>query len=112
MTRRGRLRFGGSGSVPVVLPHVIVGHHGVSTVTVTLDGVLVSDVPIPRVQLGEALGQIVEQIGTAIRVEVHEPDGTVHADILTPPAQQPGDPPPSPDQPQRSDRQQEFEVSA
>lgn len=57
---------------------------------ITLDGGPVSDGPIPRVQLGEAISQIVEQIGTAVRVEIHEPRGAVHADILTPPAYQPG----------------------
>lgn len=112
MTRRGRLRIGGSASVPVVLPHVIVRYRDVGTVTVTLDGVPVSDGPVPRVQLGEAIGQIVEQLGTAIRVEVHDPDGSVHADILTPPAQQSDDPPPAPDEPRRRDRPQESAVSA
>jgi hypothetical protein len=81
----------------VVLPHVIVRPDSPGTVAVTLDGVSVSDGPIPRVQLGEAISQIVEQVAAAVRVEVHEPDGAVHADILTPPAHQPGQPAPPPD---------------
>jgi hypothetical protein len=80
-------------SVPVVLPYVIVRPDDARTVMVTLDGDPVSDGPIPRVQLGEAISQIVEQVAAAVRIEVHEPGGAVHADILTPPAHQPAPPP-------------------
>lgn len=90
MIRRRRLRLGGPGSVPVVLPRVVARPQHAGTVTITVDGGPVSDGPIPRVQLGEAISQIVEQIGTAVRVEIHDPNGTVHADILTPPADQLG----------------------
>jgi len=101
MSRRSRLRLDAPVSVPVVIPRVTVQLDGPGTVAVTLDGVSVSDGPIPRVQLGEALSQIVEQVGAAVRIEVHEPDGAVLADILTPPARQPGEPAPAPDRPRR-----------
>jgi len=110
VTRRSRLRLGGPMAVPVVLPHVIVRPDSRGTVALTLDGVSVSDVPIPRVQLGEAISQIVEQVGAAVRVEVHQPDGAVHADILTPPAHQPGQPAPPPDRPGRRGRPLHAEV--
>lgn len=96
--------------MPVVLPHVIIRPDGPGTVAVTLDGVSVSDSPIPRVQLGEAISQIVEQVAAAVRIEVHEPDGTVHADILTPPAHQPGQPAPPPDRPGRRGRPSHAKV--
>ncbi len=89
MTSR-RLRE--DGPVPVVLSRAVVHLNGAGTVSITLDGALVAEESIPQVQLGEALSQIVDQLGTAIRVEIHEPDGTVHADILTPPDQPPLEP--------------------
>lgn len=98
MTRR-RLRGDGSGLVPVVLPLVLVRPEDGDTVTITLDGQPVAEVAIPQVQLGEALAQIVDQLATAVRVEVHEPDGTVHADILTPPTHEHGNLPPTLDRP-------------
>jgi hypothetical protein len=110
MTRSSRLRMGGPASVPVVLPLVIVRPDGAGTVAVTLDGGPVSDGPIPRVQLGKALSQIVEQVGAAVRVEVHEPDGAVHADILTPPANQPDQPAPTSDRQRRRGRRSSAEV--
>ena len=110
MTRRSRLRLDGSAPVPVVLPRVVVCPDHARSMTVTLDGQPVSDGPIPQVQLGEAISQIIEQLGTAVRVEIHEPDGTVHADILTPPAGQPRQPAPAADRPHRRDRQHRFEV--
>jgi hypothetical protein len=110
VTRRSRLRLGGPVPVPVVLPHVIVRPDGPGTVAVTLDGVSVSDSPIPRVQLGEAISQIVEQVAAAVRVEVHEPDGAVHADILSPPAHQPGQSAPPPDRPGQCGRPSHAKV--
>ena len=109
MTRRSRL--GGSVPAPVVLPHVVVRPDGAETVTITVDRDRVSDEPIPRVQLGEAIGQIVEQVAAPVRVEVHEPDGAVYADILTPPADQTGDPPPAAKRPHRRGRPPQVEVS-
>jgi hypothetical protein len=110
VTRRSRLRLDGPVSVPVVLPRVIVRPDDARTVMVTLDGDPVSDEPIPRVQLGEAISQIIEQVGAAVRVEINEPDGTVHADILTPPAHQPGEPAPPPDRPHQRERPSPADV--
>ena len=90
MTSR-RLR--GDGPVPVVLPRVVVQLDRADTVTITLDGAPVSDELIPGLQLGEALSQIVDQLGTAVRVELVEVDGAVHADILSPPVHQRDEPP-------------------
>lgn len=91
MTRRRTRR---PAPAPAVLPHVVVRPDDLGTVTITLDQHPVSDGPIPRVQLGEALGQIIEQLGAPVRVEVHEPDGAVYADILSPPARRPAQQPP------------------
>ncbi|MBS3940483.1 MAG: hypothetical protein KG028_05940 [Actinobacteria bacterium] len=102
MTRR-RLRGDGSGLVPVVLPLVLIRTEDGDTVTITLDAHPVADAAVPRAQLGEALTQIVDQLATPVRVEVHEPDGTVHADILTPPTPQPTGPPPTLDHPHASE---------
>ncbi|MTV25161.1 hypothetical protein FTX61_07010 [Nitriliruptoraceae bacterium ZYF776] len=106
MTRRRQRRGGSFGSVPVVLPRVVIRPDAAGTVALTLDGAPVSEEPIPRVQLGEALSQIVDQVGTAVRVELHEPDGTIHADILTPPSVLPTlvDPPPAVEQPGTAER--------
>lgn len=106
MTRRRQRRGGSFGSVPVVLPRVAVRPDGAGTVNVILDGAPVSEEPIPRVQLGEALSQIVDQLATAVRIEVYEPGGRIHADILTPPAASPAlvDPPPAVEQPRTDER--------
>lgn len=98
MTRR-RLCGDVSGLVPVVLPLVLLRPEDGGRMTITIDGQPVADAAIPQVQLGEALAQIVDQLATAVRVEVHEPDGTVHADILTPPPPQHGNLPPTVDRP-------------
>jgi hypothetical protein len=61
-----------------------------------------------RLELGEVV--LVEQVAAAVRVEVHEPDGAVHADILTPPAHQPGQPAPLPGRPGRRGRPSHAEL--
>lgn len=96
MIRRSRLRVGGPVAVPVVLPRVVVHSQGAGSVAATLDGVPVSDGPIPKMQLGEAISQIVEQTGAAVRVEIHAPDGTIHADIVIPPGHEADSPEPTP----------------
>jgi hypothetical protein len=86
VTRQRSTNRSGATSALAVLPRVVVRPDGLAWLTVTLDGAEVCDGPIPCVQLGEALGQIIEQIASPVRVEVHEPDGTVYADIIaTPP---------------------------
>lgn len=86
MTRQRSTNLSGATSALAVLPRVVVRPDGPAWLTLALDGAEVCDGPIPRVQLGEALGQIIEQIVSPVRVEVHEPDGTVYADIIaTPP---------------------------
>lgn len=71
--------------VPVVLPRVEVHPDADDTVSVSVDGDAHPASPLRRAQLGDALTRIAHEQGSAIRVEVHEADGTVYADIIDPP---------------------------
>ena len=57
---------------------------------ITVNGDRLAATPIRRDEIAQAVTELVTQLGTPTRVEVREMDGSVHADILTPPA------PPSP----------------
>jgi hypothetical protein len=85
--------------VPVVLPYVVV--------RIALDGDLViavdrepyefpeNVVPAGRPALARILDDITNRLGSPVRVEVHEADGTVFTDIVTPrpvPARQASEP--------------------
>lgn len=71
--------------MPVVLPLVVVRPGGTDTVTISVDGHDHPDSPLRRDRLGDALARIAHEQDCAIRVEVHDPDGTVYADIIDPP---------------------------
>ncbi|WP_185996256.1 hypothetical protein [Nocardioides campestrisoli] len=73
--------------IPVVLSTVHVG--------VSEDGQLAIDVDgkpydvgwtLARADLGAVLDRITTAVGTAVRVEIREADGTTYADIATPPS--------------------------
>ncbi|MFV0257482.1 MAG: hypothetical protein ACK5PP_03395 [Acidimicrobiales bacterium] len=85
--------------VPVVLPLVVVRPGGTDTVTISVDGHDHPESPQRRDRLGDALARIAHEQDCAIRVEVHDPDGTVYADIIDPPPR----PLPVPDKPEGSD---------
>jgi hypothetical protein len=72
--------------IPVVLStvHVDVGADG--GLRVDVDGQPHAEDPRrSRSELRSVLDEITTQIGTAVRVEVREHDGTTYADIATPP---------------------------
>ncbi|WP_244929261.1 hypothetical protein [Nocardioides sp. W7] len=72
--------------IPVVLAtaHVEVGGDG--QLLVDVDGEpFAADRHLDRDDLSTVLDQITTTLGTAVRVEVHEHDGTTYADIATPP---------------------------
>lgn len=78
MTRAGR--------VPVVLPIVHVDVDATGTISINIDGAPHNtDHPLKRAHLREVLDQLTNELGSPIRVEVHEHDGTTYADIVTPP---------------------------
>jgi hypothetical protein len=77
--------------IPVVLPtvHVAVGADG--TIEVDVDGEPYgAEHTLGRGDLRYVLDEITAPLGTAVRVEVREVDGTLYADIATPP--EPGEP--------------------
>ncbi len=71
--------------VPVVLPQVLVQVHSDDHVVLTVDGLTLPGAPIRRAQLGAAFAQLATRLGSAFRVEIRESDGSVYADIISPP---------------------------
>lgn len=76
--------------VPAVLPQILLEAVSPDSLVVTVNGDRLTATPIRRDEIAQAVTELVTQLGTPTRVEVREMDGSVHADILTPP------PPPSP----------------
>lgn len=72
-------------SIPVTLPLVVATVQENGETHVAVNGVMLVEGPIERDALGRVLSAIAEDEQTPIRVEVHEADGRVFADILTPP---------------------------
>jgi len=74
--------------VPVVLPHVVMTVDVDGTMTVTVDGRPHEPEPFAppwrRDSFPQVLDQLTEQRRSPVRVEVHEADGTVFTDIITP----------------------------
>ncbi len=72
--------------VPVVMPLVEVTVHHDGDLTVMLDREPYSaDGALRRDDLKRVLGEIAADLNTALRVEVHEADGSTFTDIITPP---------------------------
>jgi hypothetical protein len=72
--------------IPVVLSAVEVHIDAEGTLSVTLDGrPYAADRHLGRAELGPLLDDITTDRDSAVRVEVHEADGTRFADIATPP---------------------------
>lgn len=71
--------------LPVVLPAIVIRPDAESqTLAMTVNGQPVRR-PIQQRELGALLSHVINRHGRPVRVEVHNPDGTIHADILTPP---------------------------
>lgn len=72
-------------SVPVTLPLVVATVRTDGETHVAVDGVMLMEGPIERGALGRVLSAIAEDKQSPIRAEVHEADGRVFVDIITPP---------------------------
>lgn len=66
--------------------------------TLTLDGELLTDTPVPRVELGRRIAAAIDAAGCPVRVDVHDVDGGIHSDIIEPPPHGPDPHPPRTDQ--------------
>ena len=72
--------------IPIVLPvvHISVNAHG--RLTVDIDGAPYQSANVfTRVHMSDVLDQITTSLESPVRVEVREADGTMYADIATPP---------------------------
>ncbi|HWV50105.1 MAG TPA: hypothetical protein VN035_11675, partial [Microbacterium sp.] len=74
--------------MPAVLPLVLITVNGHGDLSVTVDGVPFEPDPYAplwrRGDFARLLDQITDQRRSAVRVEVHESDGTVFTDIIAP----------------------------
>lgn len=71
--------------IPVVLPLVRVKVDDTGTLSVTVDGEPLSDASaLTRSELRPLLDHIATEHDSALRVEIHEPDGKVFTDFHTP----------------------------
>lgn len=80
-----------------VLPQIVLQAVNADTLVVTVNGDKLAATPIRRDTIAQTLTELVTRLGTPTRVEVREMDGSIHADILTPPTPEPRSPfaPPS-----------------
>lgn len=84
-------------ALPTSIPVVLADARPDGRLTVTVDGELFTPEPIGRAAFGSLLDEIIRKRGTALRVQVREPDGTTYTDLLTPPAHvDPAPPTPAP----------------
>jgi hypothetical protein len=72
--------------IPFTIPVVIAEANPAGRLSVTIDGEQFTPEPISRAKFGSLLDEIIRKRGTALRVEVHEADGSSYTDLLTPPA--------------------------
>ena len=99
-------------AVPAVLPLVVAEAHG-EELHVVVNGNKEQAETVPRAGLGGVLARLVAGFGVPTRVEVHEQDGTVHADIVQPPPPEPIDPQtPDPYEPEHSAAPELVELRA
>jgi hypothetical protein len=76
---------------PEQLPQAVITIGEDSTITATVDGELFLAGPIDQDLIGHVIASIAEQHGGPVHVEICEPDGTNHTDIVTPPRPTPPD---------------------
>jgi hypothetical protein len=87
--------------VPAVLPQILLEAVNADTLVVTVNGNRLAATPIHRDEITTTVTELIARLGSPTRVEVREIDGSVHADILTPPVPAPRSPfaPPEDDAP-------------
>lgn len=92
--------------IPVVLPQVQVTVDDTGTLSVSIDDEPPTDDTsrLTRGDLRPLLDRIATERGTALRVEIHEPDGTVFTDFHTPQPAATPDPTPPPSFPETHGR--------
>lgn len=71
--------------VPAVLPLVVFEAQDGDRLLVIVNGDKHAAAPVRRSEIGRVLTEMVTKFGAPTRVELHEQDGTVHADIVQPP---------------------------
>lgn len=74
-----------TGGVPAVLPLVVFETHESDQLVMTVNGDKSTVETLDRNDIGTRLSELMAGFGVPTRVEIHEQDGTVHADILQPP---------------------------
>lgn len=72
--------------VPAVLPQILLEAVSAETLIVTVNGDKLAATPIRRDAISKTVTELVARFNAPTRVEVREMDGSIHADILTPPA--------------------------
>lgn len=73
-------------AVPAVLPQILLEAIDTEMLIATINGDKLSATPIRRGDIAQTLTELVARFWSPTRVEVREMDGSIHADILTPPA--------------------------
>ena len=84
--------------VPPVLPQILLEAVNADTLIVTVNGNKLAATPIRRDAIAQTVTELVARLGSPARVEVRELDGSIHADLLTPPAPRSPFAPPEPAQ--------------
>lgn len=74
-----------------MLPLVVFEAHGSDRLVVTVNGEKFAAAPVHRDEIGRVLTELVTKFAVPTRVELHEQDGSVHADIVQPPPPEPGE---------------------
>ncbi|WP_449276699.1 hypothetical protein [Leucobacter sp. GX24907] len=75
--------------VPAVLPQILLEAVSDDLLIVTVNGDKLAATPVARNDAAATVTELVACLGSPTRVEVRELDGSTHADILTPPREQP-----------------------
>lgn len=75
--------------VPAVLPQILLEAVSDTSLVVTVNGDRLAAAPITRDEIAATVTELVARFASPTRVEVRDFDGSVQADILTPPAPQP-----------------------
>lgn len=74
--------------VPAVLPQILLEAVSDDLLIATVNGDKLAATPIARSEVAATVTELVARLGSPTRVEVRELDGSMHADILTPPREQ------------------------
>ncbi len=88
-TSSGRRAVDAPSPVPAVLPLVVFEAQDGDRLVVIVDGDKLAAAPVHRSEIGRVLTELVTKLAVPTRVELHELDGTVLADIVQPPPLEP-----------------------